>query len=35
MMNCEVELWYDEYVEECKEQGITPKSIAQWWEELV
>ena len=35
MSNAEIEILYDEYREECEEQGITPKPIKQWWDELV
>jgi hypothetical protein len=35
MMTCEVELMYDDYCEECEQNGIEPKPIKQWWEELI
>lgn len=35
MMTCEIEILYDEYREECEENGIEPKSMMQWWKELV
>lgn len=35
MMLCEIEILYDDYCWECKEDGIEPKPMEQWWEELV
>ena len=35
MMTCEVEILYDDYCFECEEQGIEPKPMAVWWEELI
>ena len=31
----EVETMYDDYCYECKELGIEPLPVAEWWEELV
>lgn len=35
LMRCEVEEMYDEYRWECEEKGLEPKSLEDWWEELV
>ena len=35
MMTWEVEELYDDYCFECEENGIEPKPINQWWEELI
>lgn len=35
MMTCEVEILYDDYRWECEQNGVEPKPIEQWWEELV
>ena len=35
MMTCEVEALYDDYCYECEQDGINPKSLEQWWEELI
>ena len=35
LMNCEVEEMYDEYRWECEEEGLKPKSLEDWWNELV
>lgn len=29
----EIEHEYDEYCDECKENGIEPKDMRTWWEE--
>lgn len=34
MATYEVELLYDEYCMDCYAEGITPKSMVQWWEEM-
>lgn len=34
-MTWEVEELYDNYRFECEENGIEPKPINQWWEELI
>ena len=34
-MTWEVEELYDDYCFECEENGIEPKPINQWWEELI
>lgn len=33
-MMYDLEVAYDEYVEECKTQGIKEKSLNDWFEEL-
>lgn len=33
-MFCDVELWYDEYVEECKANGVEPLEMMDWWLDL-
>ena len=35
MMTCEIETLYDDYCYECEQDGINPKSLEQWWEELI
>ena len=35
MMTCEVEILYDDYRWECEQNGVEPKLMEQWWEELV
>lgn len=32
MMTYEIQLAYDEYCEDCRWEGRTPKSIWEWWE---
>ena len=27
----DVDIWYDDYCEECKNRGETPKSMDDWW----
>ena len=34
MMTYEVQLMYDEYCMDCACEGITPKSIWEWWKGL-
>ena len=36
MYYCEIQLMYDDYCEECKENGIEPqfKTPQEWWESL-
>lgn len=34
MARWEVEHWYDEYCYECEQEGIEPKDIETWWDEL-
>lgn len=33
-MMTDLEHEYDEYVDECKAQGIEPKDLKTWWDEL-
>ena len=35
MPNWKIEIIYDEYCWECEQEGITPKSMADWWEEQI
>lgn len=34
ILEVEVEDDYEEYCEECKQNGIIPKDIKTWWKEL-
>ena len=31
MFTYEIQLAYDEYCEDCRWEGITPKPIWEWW----
>ena len=33
-MMTDLQFEYDDYVEECKENGIEPKDFKTWWDEL-
>lgn len=34
MLVWEVELIYDEYLEECEHKGIAPLPMEEWWADL-